>query len=598
MSIVPLKKVSVCGLAREKDWLIERIQTYGGMHLVPLRPAQRELEQVPTGRADDAYKALRYLTDYPDRRRQVRDAEDFDLDATVDLVLANRQGLRETTDRRDFLVKRIRDLQPWGDFAFPPEDELAGQKLWFYTVPHKDMDQLRQSELVWQIVHRDNRHCHVAMIAEDEPASSALPVARTHTGARPRSDLQRELERVEIEIEEIVAKREELTKWIQLISANLTQAEDQAARELAAAEALDDTDLFAVQGWLRADDVGLAQNFAAEHELAMMVEDPGPEDKPPTLMANRPGLSSGEDLVEFYQTPGYREWDPSTIVFFSFALFFAMIMADAGYGLILTAVVAYYWKRMGESATGLRMRKLAAALAGATIGYGILTGGYFGVSPPEGSLLGFFHILDLNDINAQMKLSITIGVLHIVLANAIKSHHAVGLSGRLQPLAWSCGAIGGLLMYLGAGSSFWFGLGVVLLVVGLVAVAVFASDRAVASAKDGVLRVVDGLMALAGVGGMFGDILSYMRLFALGLAGSSLALTINNLAGQVTDALPGVGLLIGILIILLGHVINLSLCLMSAVVHGLRLNVIEFFKWGLSEEGYPFRAFVKKELSQ
>ncbi|MDH3772147.1 MAG: V-type ATP synthase subunit I, partial [Nitrospirota bacterium] len=376
-----------------------------------------------------------------------------------------------------FLVKRIRDLQPWGDFAFPPEDELAGQKFWFYTVPHKDMDQLRQSELVWQIVHRDNRHCHVAVIAEDEPASSSMPVARTHTGARPRSDLQRELERVEIEIEEIVAKREELTKWIHLISANLTQAEDQAARELAAAEALDDTDLFAVQGWLRADDVGLAQNFAAEHELAMMVEDPGPEDKPPTLMANRPGLSSGEDLVEFYQTPGYREWDPSTIVFFSFALFFAMIMADAGYGLILTAVVAYYWKRMGESATGLRMRKLAAALAGATIGYGILTGGYFGVSPPEGSLLGFFHILDLNDINAQMKLSITIGVAHIVLANAIKSHHAVGLSGRLQPLAWSCGAIGGLLMYLGAGSSFWFGLGVVLLAVGLIAVAVFASDR-------------------------------------------------------------------------------------------------------------------------
>jgi V/A-type H+-transporting ATPase subunit I len=89
-----------------------------------------------------------------------------------------------------------------------------------------------------------------------------------------------------------------------------------------------------------------------------------------------------------------------------------------------------------------------------------------------------------------------------------------------------------------------------------------------------------------------------MRLFALGLAGSSLAITINNLAGQVTDALPGPGLLIGILIILVGHVVNLALCLMSGVVHGLRLNVIEFFKWGLSEEGYPFRAFAKKEPSQ
>ena len=287
MSIVSLKKVSVCGLAREKDWLIERIQDYGGMHLVPLRPAQRELEQVPTGHADNAYKALRYLTDCPVRRRQVRDADGFDIDATVDLVMANRQGMRDATDRRDFLNKRIRDLRPWGDFAFPPGDELAGQKLWFYTVPHKEMAKVRESDLVWEIVHRDNRHCHVAVIAEDEPPSSAMPVPRTHTGARPRSDLQRELERVEIEIEDIVAKRQELTKWIHLVSANLARAEDQAARERVAAEAFDDEDLFAVQGWIRSDHVEEAQQFAAKHELAMVVEEPGPE------------------------APGYREWDPS-----------------------------------------------------------------------------------------------------------------------------------------------------------------------------------------------------------------------------------------------------------------------------------------------
>ena len=94
---------------------------------------------------------------------------------------------------------------------------------------------------------------------------------------------------------------------------------------------------------------------------------------------------------------------------------------------------------------------------------------------------------------------------------------------------------------------------------------------------------------------MFGDVLSYIRLFALGLAGSSLAVTINDLADQVAHALPGPGLLLAILVVLLGHVINLALCLMSGVVHGLRLNVIEFFNWGLAEEGYPFRPFAKME---
>jgi V/A-type H+-transporting ATPase subunit I len=74
-----------------------------------------------------------------------------------------------------------------------------------------------------------------------------------------------------------------------------------------------------------------------------------------------------------------------------------------------------------------------------------------------------------------------------------------------------------------------------------------------------------------------------------------LALTFNQLATQVADALPGPGFFFSLLILLLGHALNLALSLMSGVVHGLRLNFIEFFNWGVSEEGYPFKAFIKKE---
>jgi V/A-type H+-transporting ATPase subunit I len=113
--------------------------------------------------------------------------------------------------------------------------------------------------------------------------------------------------------------------------------------------------------------------------------------------------------------------------------------------------------------------------------------------------------------------------------------------------------------------------------------------------KSALLRLLDGLGGLTQVTKMFGDILSYLRLFALGLASSSLALTFNDLALQVKQALPGAGLLVAILILLLGHSINLGLGIISGFVHGLRLNFIEFFNWGLSGEGYPFRAFAKKE---
>jgi V/A-type H+-transporting ATPase subunit I len=525
----------------------------------------------------------------------VSDPSDFDLEATIARVTANRQHMRQTTDRRDFLAKRVRDLAPWGDFAFPAGDELAGQKLWFYVVPHKEMARVRDAGLVYATVHRDQRYCYVAVVAPDEPPAGAMPVARTHTGARPRSELERELERVEIEIEDVVAERHELTKWLLLIAANLAQAEDRAACELVAAQALEEAEFFVIQAWMKADDLAAAEAFAAEHQLAMIAELPRPDDDPPTLLQNPPAAAAGEDLVEFYKTPAYGEWDPSPIVFYSFVLFFAMIMADAGYGLVLAALVGYFWTSMGTSATGVRLRRLGAGLAGGTIAFGILRGGYFGFSPAPDTVLGWLDLIDLNDIDTMMKLSITIGVSHIVLASVLKARRATSTSARLQPLGWSAAALGGLLMYLGHGG-FGASIGVALLVAGIAMVAAFASDRAVGSAKGLALRALDGLMSLAGISKMFGDILSYMRLFALGLAGSSLALTVNDLAGQVAHALPGIGILLAALIVLFGHVVNLALCVMSGVVHGLRLNVIEFFNWGLTEEGRPFRPFAKKEV--
>ena len=117
----------------------------------------------------------------------------------------------------------------------------------------------------------------------------------------------------------------------------------------------------------------------------------------------------------------------------------------------------------------------------------------------------------------------------------------------------------------------------------------------IGSKKSFPLKILDGLGSLVGVSKLFGDVMSYLRLFALGLASASLAITFNQLAEQVYQTVPGLGLLLSILIVILGHGINLLLAVISGFVHGLRLNFIEFFNWGLTEEGYPFQAFAKKE---
>jgi V/A-type H+-transporting ATPase subunit I len=155
-------------------------------------------------------------------------------------------------------------------------------------------------------------------------------------------------------------------------------------------------------------------------------------------------------------------------------------------------------------------------------------------------------------------------------------------------------ALGGLATFLGQGTVFaTLGPGAVIL--GLLTVGFFGSDRKVDSLSSGGLRVFDGLASLFRVVNIFSDVLSYMRLFALGLAAASLAETINNLSSQLNDSVPGIGLLVAIFVLVIGHAINIGLGLIAGCVHGLRLNVIEFFNWGLKDEGTPFRPFKKEE---
>jgi len=285
------------------------------------------------------------------------------------------------------------------------------------------------------------------------------------------------------------------------------------------------------------------------------------------------------------------------VLFFSFSLFFAMIMSDAGYGLVLMGLLLAYWKRLGRSMKGRSYRTLGAAVLGSAIVYGVIVGSYFGLTPPDDSVLGTLHILDINNYPVMMEISIIIGVLHLVLANGLVAWQNRHRTTAIANLGWIAGLCGGLLMAFAEAASKLSTLGAALLTGGLVAVFLFTSERPIVKRPgDYLWRILDGFKALTGVMGMFGDVLSYMRLFALGLASASLALTFNDLATQIRDALPGLGLLLALLLLLLGHVINLGLAVMSGVVHGLRLNFIEFYKWGIPGEGKAFQKFARKEV--
>ncbi|WP_037307715.1 V-type ATP synthase subunit I [Ruegeria halocynthiae] len=598
MSVARLKKLSLVGPAAQKTRTLAALQELGCMHVLPLAPPPTEPEKINERGARDAYKALRFLTDVPDPRRQIQRDPKFDMDRFVRDVLDLMQRSRDTMDRRDFLAHRIAQVRPWGDLDFPPDDVLAGNRLWFYQLPLKDREALEAAPLPWAILQQDHRLIYAVLIAPDEPDDDILPAPRTHTGSLPIHELEAQLEEAEIAIEALEAERVAQTRYLTLMRRNLSAAESAAELAHATQQVRDEEAMYALQGWVPVDRIDAVLDMAQGNDAAVLIEEPGPDDTPPTLLEQPEKRSAAVDLALFYQVPGYKDWDPSIIVATSFAIFFAMIVADAGYGVVILLCLLAFWKRLDGTAGQRSWRRFGLIIAGATVLYGVLVGSYFGISPPDGSIWARLKLFDLNNFGAMMMLSIVVGVLHLVLANALAARAAWGQRKAVANLGWIAALIGGFVLWLGYMKGNSPVPGAVLMGLGVLAIVLFSSARAIKKPTDWLWRFIEGLQSLAGAMGAFGDVLSYMRLFALGLASASLAITFNDLAVSVMHSMKGPGILFALLILIVGHVLNFALAMMSGVVHGLRLNYIEFFKWGLPDEGIVFRPFARKEVQE
>ena len=599
MAIVPVSKVTLCGIADEKQAVLDGLQSLGCTHVVNLSPETGGGRPDP-GFSVEAHQALQYLHTCPVQRQQARNPKDFDFAAVEREALEIRQRHQELSDECDTLVKAIEAARPWGEFHLPSEEEHRALRFWLYVVPHYRMETVEESSLVWQAVARDERFDYVVVVHPDEP--QGMPVAPENLDPRSLSQLTDRMEKVELELEKLHWRRVELTRWCDLLIQAMAEADDRAVLEHAGRQTLDVSRVFAVQGWAPRGALPQIEEFARQRALALSVEEPGPEDDPPTLLANPEPLAGGESTVTFYMTPGYHTWDPSVVVFFSFAVFFAMIFSDAGYALMLGMILVLTWRRLGHTRSNVRLRNLFLALVLASVGYGVMVGSYFGVSPaemrkPMGPVLAPLNVLGTEDQGGMMRLTIIVGVLHLILANLITAWRYRRSPRFLAPLGWVAMIVGGLMAGIRIVGKEPLGLAdIALLGGGAGAILLFSSQRPFSTGGISNLawRLLDGLKDLTNVSRAFGDVLSYLRLFALGLASSQLAATFNEIAGETNDKVPGIGLLAAILILVVGHGLNFLLAVIGGVVHGLRLNCIEFFNWSLPEEGYPFQMFCKK----
>ncbi|HKI49606.1 MAG TPA: V-type ATPase 116kDa subunit family protein, partial [Desulfobacteria bacterium] len=415
MTIVALDKVTICGHVDDRRQILTDLQDLGCLHLIAINPEKDSVG--PSGPTSRAREALRFLTSCSHRRWQVTRVKQFDAADIEARALKIKDRIGELEHERDFLMGRIENLSPWGAFDFPRPEALNTLRLWFYIVPHKDMGKVRESGLVWERVFADTRFSYVVVISTNEP--EGMPVERVRTGNRTLHQLEERLEEVELALEDLFAERAGLTRWCTLFARNIERLEDQAAVVDAIGKTYAEDAVFALQAWAPKKSIPQLQDYAHEHRMVFEALPPEAHETPPTLMANPKAVAGGQDLVSFYTTPQYWLWDPSTIVFFSFAVFFAMIFADAGYSCVMGLVMLGFWRKMGRAKTGRRLRILLATMVGAGIFYGVMVGSYFGVSPEQGSVPDRLKIIDMMDFDFMMQLSILLGVFHLVLANGV-----------------------------------------------------------------------------------------------------------------------------------------------------------------------------------
>ena len=353
-------------------------------------------------------------------------------------------------------------------------------------------------------------------------------------------------------------------------------------------------------GWIRTRDVKkLESRFAAEGlDIHIVTTDAEPGDEPPVAYDNNRLVSPFELISDLYSRPRPGEVDPTPYMAGFFAFYLGICLTDAGYGLIL-AVAAALMLRFVRTLSG-GSRKLIRILLYSgimTIIVGVLTGGYFGLAPEQlpGPLSALGKLVILAPMEDQMTFlafTLVLGVVQVAFGFLLKLHlnlrHGHVKDALFDQAPWLAIMLGTIFLVLaGRALPAWFsGLGVGLLIAAAVVILLFAERET----RNPFLRLGAGAFALYQVTGLFGDILSYVRLFALGLATGVIAGVVNFIA-QLVVGVPYVGVILMVVVLVFGHIINLVINALGGFIHTTRLQFVEFFGKFYEGGGEPFNAF-------
>ena len=611
--ISKIQKLLLAGSEKHKESVLHALQKAGVVEVTPYKGKEFSVDgrKVSTKRAEDIRTSLRLLEKY----RGIAEKKEIEVSTfTGDVEEAIKKApeldsrYRELRDAQTVLRNRINSLEPWGKFSLNElrEIEKAGVVIQFWDVAQKYAHLAKvEGALAEFTVLADNERKYFVTFAK-KPIKVPRCIEVVYDS--DVIELEKELVELKEKEEKVFAELLELSGAVKEVEKIYLQSLNEVDFMRAASGTATEFDntLFILQAWCPVKDLD-ALKKAMEDELVTIIPvEPGEDERVPTLLQSKTKSQElGSDLVNIYDNPSYEDWDPSSWVFFSFTIFFAMIMADGGYGLILLALMIYFKVKVKNPAPALkRFFNLSIVLTGATLIYGLMSGSFLGITyaepafewlKPVTGFLNKLRMFDSGDTKLMMLVSIIIGMIHISLSLVLKGIRSV-VDDRdfITPVinfVWIAGIWSFFYWYKYDGvEGFEHVSAGGLLGLEICGGALFVLYSISAKTFNPFKMIFTSLFGLYNGVQFFSDILSYIRIFALGMSGALLAQTFNNLSYDLWQTgFPG--LLVAPFVFLLGHILNIALCIMGGVIHGLRLNFLEWYRWSFDGGGKAFKPF-------
>ncbi len=593
--ITQMKKVSIVLLDQDKQNSLKSLKKLGIMHLSENYGLSEDVKTI-----EDKLKEIDHVLRYTSGSKIESDII-FDEDILISKISEITGLAKELSEIDEKVMKLKRDLEslePWGDFSPTDLDLLkqSGIKLTLAEVAKDHFSEIEKNTDFFRI--SESKTSYFIAIVGKVPEGLAEFIS-PELGINEINETLVKLEDSRLvkqkELESLSAYDKNLKIYREIL-------EDKAEFEKIKAGMPIDKDFSVLEGWIPAERVENFKISAAKNSWGIAISDPVEGDETPTLLKGNKVTSFIHPLLDFLgNVPGYWEQDVSGYFLIFFTIFFAMIIGDAGYGFIFLALTVI---------ANIKMKKLTNVLgllyvlSSATVVWGAITGNWFasniikGLPPFNG-----FILTQLDSDREIMELCFNIAVIHLVLARlsafvkGLKDKNIAGMAN----LGWLIMTLGlvFLVKNLVISSTDYpvpqFAL--VAIFIGFVIVLLFGKQEKGQSFFKGIgiSLAFSPLTALDSVG-EFGNIISYVRLYAVGLAGFAVAQSFNGMAAPLLEN-GGIGYVGGSLIIIAGHAFNIAMAGLSVLVHGVRLNVLEFSSAAdVNWTGKKFSPFREKEI--